>query len=192
MLRLGAGQIYLIYDWHNVQVMIQRKVYIGQRLSLHALSRVHHKNRSVTGRKAPGHLVVKVNMTRRVNQVKDIFFPVFRLVDDTHRLRFDGNAPFPLKLHIVKHLRLHLTAGKQACHLNDAVCKRRFPMINMCNNTKISDFTLIYLCHFYRPSISNLKLHPSMTPSARVCPRAHLNACSFGTGGLRPSKYIMP
>ena len=69
MLRLGAGQIYLIYDWHNVQVMIQRKVYIGQRLSLHALSRVHHKNRSVTGRKAAAHLIVEIHMAGRVNKV---------------------------------------------------------------------------------------------------------------------------
>ena len=47
-----------------------------------------------------------------------------------------------MRLHVVQYLILHLALGQQACFLNDAVGKGGFSMINMCNDTKISDFTL--------------------------------------------------
>ena len=83
-------------------------------------------------------------MTRRIDQIEDILLPVFCLINNTNGLRFDGNTTLTLQIHIVQHLRLHLAAGQQSCHFDDSVCQGRFTMINMCNNTKISDFTLIY------------------------------------------------
>ena len=49
-LRLRAGQIDLIDDRKYIQVVIQRKIYIGQRLGLDPLRCIHHQNRPVAGR----------------------------------------------------------------------------------------------------------------------------------------------
>ena len=81
-------------------------------------------------------------MPRRIDQVEYIFLPALRLVDDTHRLRLDGDASLPLKLHIIQHLGLHLAAGEKARHLNDAVRQRRFPVVDMRYNTKITNSLL--------------------------------------------------
>ena len=62
-------------------------------------------------------------MTRRVDQVEDIFFAIFRIIDDTNGLGFDRDSAFPLQIHIVKYLRLHLTAGQQSRLLDNTVCQ---------------------------------------------------------------------
>ena len=127
--------------------MIQSQINICQCLCLDALCRIDNQDRSVTGCKTSGHLIVKVHMSRSIYQVKYILFAVFCFVDDTDGLCFDCNATFSLQIHIIKYLCLHLTARQKAGHFNDAVCQCGFAMVNMCYNTKISDILLIYTCH---------------------------------------------
>ena len=124
--------------------MIQGKVYICQGLRLHALRRVNHENRPVARGKASGHFIVKIHVSRRIDQVEHILLPVLRLVNRTHCLCLDRDSSLPLQVHIVQHLRLHLTTGQKPRHLDDPVRQRGLSVINMCDNTKISDFTLIY------------------------------------------------
>ena len=123
--------------------MIQRKIHIRQRLRLHSLRRIHNQDRSVTGCKASGYLIVKVYMSRRIDQVKDILLSVIRLIYRTHSLCFDGDSSLSFQVHIIQNLRLHLTACQKSGLLDDPVCKRRFSMVDMCDNTKISYFILI-------------------------------------------------
>ena len=104
--------------------MIQCQINVGKCLCLYALRRIHHKDRSVTGCKASGYLVVKIHMTRCIDQVEDIFLSVVRLIDDTDCLGFDGNATLPLQIHIVQNLCLHLTAGQGSGSFYDTICKR--------------------------------------------------------------------
>ena len=83
-------------------------------------------------------------MSRCINQVENIFFPIFCFVYRSDCLGFNRNSTFSFQFHIVQHLRLHLTAGEKTGHLNDTVRQRRFTMVDVCYNTKISNFTLIY------------------------------------------------
>ena len=63
-------------------------------------------------------------MSRCVDQVKYIFFSVFRLIYNTHGLRLDRNATLSLQIHVIQNLRLHLTACQKTGLLNDTVCQR--------------------------------------------------------------------
>ena len=49
-LRLCAGQVDLIDDGKDVQVMIQRQIHVCQRLCLNALRRIHDQDGAVTRR----------------------------------------------------------------------------------------------------------------------------------------------
>ena len=122
--RLCTRQIDFIDDRHDIQIVVQRQINIGQCLCLNALCRIHDENRTVAGRKAAGHLVIEVYMSWCIDQVECVFFPVICLINRADRLRFDRDATLSLQLHIVKHLLLHLPAGQKSCHLNDAVCQR--------------------------------------------------------------------
>ena len=88
-------------------------------------------------------------MSRSINQIENVFFPIFGLVYGTNCLGFNRNPPLPLQIHIIQHLGLHFTARQKTGLLNNPICQGGFPMVNMSNNTKISNFTLIYMCHSF-------------------------------------------
>ena len=122
-IRIRTWKIYLINNGKYVQIVIQGQVYVGQRLGLDSLGGVHHQDRAVTGGKASGYLVIEIHMSWSVNQVKNILLPVLGPIHGADSLRFDGNAPLPLQIHVVEHLRLHLPAGEKSCLLYNSVCK---------------------------------------------------------------------
>ena len=143
-LRLRAWQIDFIDDREHVQIMIQSQVHVRQRLRLDSLGSIHHQHRSVAGRQRPAHLIIKIHMTGRIDQVQDILLSILCLINGPHRLGLDGDSSFPLQIHIVQHLLLHLPAGEQSRFLDDPVRQRGFAVVNVGDNTKISDFALIY------------------------------------------------
>ena len=88
-------------------------------------------------------------MSRGIYEVKYVLLTVTRIVYDSDALRLDGYSSFPLKVHVVKHLVLHLTACKCTCLLYDPVGKCRLAMVYMGNYAKISYLGLIYMLHVY-------------------------------------------
>ena len=119
--------------------MIQRQINIRQRLRLYTLRRVHNQNRAVARRQRPAHLIIEIHMSRRIDQIKNILVSILCLIDKPDGLGFDRNAPLPLQIHIVKHLILHLPAGKKPGLLNDPVRQSGFAVVDMCDNTKVPD-----------------------------------------------------
>ena len=147
--RLCAWQINLVDHRENLQIMIQCQIYISKGLCLDSLRRIHDKNSAIAGCQTPAHLVVKIYMTWRVDQVEDILFSVLCRINGSDGLSLDRDASFPFQLHIVKNLCLHFPAGQQSCFLYNSVCQGGFTVINMCHDTEISDFTLVNMCHKY-------------------------------------------
>ena len=82
-------------------------------------------------------------MARSINQIKNILLPILGLVYRTYGLSLDGNTSLPLQIHIIQYLSLHLTTGQQTGLLDDTVRQGGLAMVYMCNNTKITDFTLV-------------------------------------------------
>ena len=143
VVRLGAGQIHLVDHGKYVQIVVQGQVHVGQSLGLDALGGVHYQDRAVAGRQASGHLVVKVNVSRSVDQVENILAAVLGLVNGAHGLRFDGDAALPLQVHIVENLFLHLPAGQKAGFLNNPVRQGGFAVVDMGDDTKVANFALV-------------------------------------------------
>ena len=146
-LRLRAWKVNFINDREHVQVMVQGQIHIGQCLGLYALGCIHHQHRAVTGRKAAGYLIVKVYVSGGVDKVENVFIPILCLIYGADRLGFDGNPALPLQIHIVQYLFLHLPAGQQAGFLNDTVSQGGLAVVDVCYDTKISDFTLVNVGH---------------------------------------------
>ena len=146
-LRFSAGKIDLIDDRHDLKVVIECKIYVGERLCLDALRCVNDENRSLARGERTGNFIVKVNMAGGVDEVEDVFFPVFCTVNGADRLCLDRDAAFPLEVHIVKDLLLHLALGQKTGLLDDAVRKRRFSVVDMRNNAEIANFALVSLSH---------------------------------------------
>ena len=129
--------------------MVQCQVHVGQCLCLYPLCCIYNQNRSVTSSKTAGYFIIKVHMPRCVNEIENIFFSVFCLIYGADCLGFNRDSTFSFQIHVVQNLCLHFSACKQARHFNNTVCKRRFAMINMGNDTKIANFLLVHMHNFF-------------------------------------------
>ena len=83
-------------------------------------------------------------MSRSIDKIEDIFFAILCFIYDSHGLCFDRNSTFTLQFHIIKDLSLHFPLRQKPRLFYDSICQSRFPMVNMGNNTKISNVTLFY------------------------------------------------
>ena len=100
-IRVSTGQVNLIQDGHNFQVVVNGQVAVGQRLGFHALAGIHHQDGTLTGRQAAADFVLKVNVARRVDQVELVFLAVIGVVVHGNGAGFDGNAALAFQLHVV-------------------------------------------------------------------------------------------
>ena len=78
-------------------------------------------------------------MTRRVDEVQDIFLAVVGAVVQTHGAGLDGDAALALKLHGVEDLILHLALFNGVTLLQQAVGQRGFAVVNVGDDRKIAD-----------------------------------------------------
>ena len=151
--RICWRQINLINNREYFQIMVKCQIYIGQSLCLNSLCRINYKHCPITGCKASWNFIVKVNVSRCINKVKNILFSIFSLVNSSNGLRLNSNTSFSFKFHVIKNLSLHLSVSQKTCHFYNSVSQCRFTVIYMGYNTKISNFTLINMWQFIRSNL---------------------------------------
>ncbi len=120
-------------------VMLDRLIYVGQRLRLYPLRGVHDQQRALARRQTAADFIGEVDMARRVHEVQRIVEPVARAVVKPDCLRLDRDAAFLLNVHIVEHLLGHFARRKTTGGLDQPIGKRRFAMVDMGNDGKITD-----------------------------------------------------
>ena len=132
--RVGAGQVDFIDDGNNFQIVFQGQVDVGQGLGFDALRGIDDEQGPFAGRQAARYFVVEVDVPRRVDEIERILFAIFGIVNETGRLGFDGNAPFPFEIHRIEELVFHFPFGHGAGHFQHPVGQRRFAMVDMCDD----------------------------------------------------------
>ena len=136
-LRVRRGQVDLVDHRHDLVIVLNGLIDVGQRLRLDALCRVHDQERALTRREASRHLIGEVHVPGRVHQVEFVALPL-----EPHGLRLDRDPALALDVHVVEHLGVaaHLARGEAAGDLDQPVGQRRFPVIDMRDDGKIPDF----------------------------------------------------
>ena len=119
-----TGRSILLSTGMIFQIDIDRRIGVGDRLSLHALKRIDQQQRPFTGREAARDFVVKVDVARRVDQVQFVDLAVV-LVVDRDGAGFDRDAPFAFDVQIIEdlfaelalrdRLRFSAATGRRAC-----------------------------------------------------------------------------
>jgi hypothetical protein len=77
-------------------------------------------------------------MTWRVDQIEDILLSVSGIIGKRNGLTLDGDPPLSLDVHVVQDLILEVSLINQTRILNEAVCKGRFSVVNVCDDAKIT------------------------------------------------------
>ena len=143
-LGLGTWQVNFVDDGHDLEVVLEREVDVRQGLCLHALRRVHDEECALARGKAARDLVVEVDVSRCVDEVQFVQFPVLAAIVEPHGLCLDGDAALALEIHAVEHLRLHLALTECPRVLDEAVGNGGFSMVDVGDDGKIADMLLLH------------------------------------------------
>ena len=167
LVRVGAGQVDLVQDGYQLQIVLQRHVGVGQRLGLHTLGGIHHQNGTLTGGQTAADLVGKVHMARGVDEVELVGFAVLGSVVQGNGAGFDGDAALPLDVHVIEDLILHDALVHALGQLQDAVRQGGLAVVDVCNDAEISD---VVSCHVIPPGecVSRSGSSPPRQRSCRV------------------------
>ena len=130
-LDVGGGQVDLVEHRHDLVVVLDRLVDVGERLRLDPLGGVDHEQGSLARGQAAADLVGEIDVAGGVDQVEHIVQAVVGAVVQPHGLRLDGDAALALDRHAVQHLGGHLARGQPAGGLDQPVRQRRLAVVNV-------------------------------------------------------------
>ena len=135
--RISSRQIDLVDDRHDLMVMLDRLIDVGEGLGLDPLRRIDDEEGAFAGGEGAGHLIGEVDVAGSVHQVELIALPL-----EPHGLGLDGDPPLALDVHVVEHLGVaaHLPVGEPARRLDQPIGKRRFSVINVSYDTEVTNF----------------------------------------------------
>ena len=119
--------------------MFQGKIKIGKGLCLYTLTGINQQQGALTGGQGPRDLIGKVHMPGGINQIEIIGLTVFGCIWKTDGLAFNGDAAFAFNVHRVQNLISKIPLRNYIGGLNKAVRQRGFAVVNMGNDTEVSD-----------------------------------------------------
>ena len=143
-LDLRPGQVDLVDDRDDLEVVVHREVRVRQRLRLDALRGVDDQDGALAGGQRPRHLVREVHVARRVDQVQNVGVSVLGRVGQADRVRLDRDAPLLLEVHAVEQLGLHLPRLHGAGQLEEPVRERRLAMVDVRDHGEVADEARIH------------------------------------------------
>ena len=118
--------------------MLGRQIGIGEGLRLHPLGGVDDEDGPFAGREGAGDLVAKVHVPGGVDQVEGIGTAVRRVVVQGDGVGLDGDPPFPLEIHAVEELVLHIPQFDRPGLFEDTVGQGGFTVVDMGDNAEIA------------------------------------------------------
>ena len=118
LLHVGAGEVHLVEDGHDLEVRVHREVGVRDGLGLHALRGVHHEERE---------------------EVEEVRLAVLRFVLHRDGMALDRDAALALEVHGVEGLLLQLARADGVRELEDAVRQRRLAVVHVRDDAEIAD-----------------------------------------------------
>ena len=143
-LGIGARQVDLVDDGDDLQIVLKRHIDVGERLRLDALRRIDNEQRALARCETPRHLIGEIDVPRRVDEVQLVDFAILAAVVQAHSLRLDRDAALALQIHVVEHLRFHLTLGQGARALDQAIGERRLAMVDMRDDREVANVFVLH------------------------------------------------
>ena len=131
---VGGGEIDFVDDGDDIEVLLESEIDVGEGLSLDALGGVHDEDGGFDSLERAGDFVREVDMAGSINEVEFIALPMH-----LDRGELNGDALFAFKIHGIQELGLHFASGNGAGELHHAIGDGGFTMVDMGDNTKITN-----------------------------------------------------
>ena len=152
-----GGQVDLVDDRDDLQILLEGEVHICDGLRLHALRRVDEQERPLACAEGTRNLIGEVHVSRGVDQIQLVGVAVSCRVHHADRVGFDRDAAFAFEIHPVQQLLLKITLGYRAGQFEQAVGQRRFSVVDMRDDAEISN--QFQFCHIVSEvQVSNIRI----------------------------------
>ena len=138
-IRVGTGQVDLVQNRHDLQIVVQRQIAVRQRLRLNALAGVDDEDCALAGGQTAADLVLEVHMARGVDEVELVGLAVVGLVAHRDGAGLDGDAALLLDVHVVQHLVGHGALVDAVGQLQHTVRQSGLAVVDVGNNAKVAD-----------------------------------------------------
>jgi hypothetical protein len=129
---LGGRQVDLVERGHDLEVVLEGEVAIGERLGLEPLGGVDDEDRALARRQAPADLVGEVDVPGCVDEVQDVVAPV-----QADGLELDRDAALALDVHRVEVLLPHQAGIDRARPFEQAVRQRRLAVVDVRDDAEV-------------------------------------------------------
>ena len=108
-------------------------------LCLDSLGSIHNQQGPFAGSDGTRHFVAEVHVTGRINQVEHVALSIRVFIIHLHGMTLNRDTALPLQIHIVEGLRFQIPIRNRLRGLEQTIRKGAFPVVDMCNYTKITD-----------------------------------------------------
>jgi hypothetical protein len=139
LIGLRRGEIDLVHDRNDRQVVLRREKRVRDGLRFDALARVHHQQRPFARRQGARNFIGKIHVARRIDEIELIHVAIARRIIQADGMGFDGDTALALEVHGVQNLLHHLALRERAGSFEQPVGQRRFPMIDVRDDGEIAD-----------------------------------------------------
>ena len=136
---VSGGQIDLVDDGDDLEILIERKVGVGEGLGFDALRSIDDEEGTFAGLERAGDFVGEVYVTRGINEIELVNFSIFCRVEEANGMGFDGDAAFAFEVHGVKDLGHHLALGEGSGMFEESVGERRLAVVDVGDDGEVSN-----------------------------------------------------
>ena len=137
--RVGRGQVDLVDDRDDLELVLDREVRVRERLRLDPLRRVDDEHGPLAGLERARDLVGEVDVPGRIDQVQLMALP-----GDAHRLGLDRDPALALEIHRVEQLLAHVAVGDGVRELENAIGQGRLPVVDVGDDREVADPALVH------------------------------------------------
>ena len=137
--RLGRGEVDLVDDRDDREVVLDRLVGVGERLRLDPLRGVHEQDGAFAGGERARDLVGEIHVSRGVDQVEPVLRAVLRRVRQRHEVGLDGDPALALEVHRVERLLHHLALLERAGQFEHAVGQGGLAVVDVRDDAEVAD-----------------------------------------------------
>jgi hypothetical protein len=135
---IRGGEIDLVHDRNELEVVLHREVRVGHGLGLHALGRIDHQHRAFAGGEGSTHLVGEVDVTRRVDEVQLVGLALVDVLDGD-RGTLDGDPALSLEIHRIQHLVLARPVIDRLGRMQQPIGEGALAMVDVRDDGEVAD-----------------------------------------------------
>ena len=140
--RVGRGQVDLVQDGDEGQVLAEGEMDVGQRLGFDPLGRVNDEHRTLTCLEAVADLVREVDVAGRVDEVEAVGQAVAGHVLEADGAGLDRDALLALEIHRIEDLARHLASIDRVGELQQPVGERGLAVVDVGDDREVAKAVL--------------------------------------------------